>query len=103
MLLYSFPLPIAAYGMSCLTDNCHDDCGAMIGRIDDLYILTLTMVSRTLLRWMPDELASSAFCRLGELRTVPVTEYDNRFDLWTIDAELSTGCGGPEIVEEIMH
>ncbi|CAD7699107.1 unnamed protein product [Ostreobium quekettii] len=53
-------------------------------------------------RWIPDELGCSAFCRLGDLSVVPVSEYDSRFDVWTIVAELSPGCGGPEIVEEVM-
>lgn len=53
-------------------------------------------------RWMPDEIAYAAFCHMKDLKIVPVTEYDRRFDIWVIDAELSEGCGGPEIVEEII-
>jgi hypothetical protein len=31
-----------------------------------------------------------------------VADYDRRFDVWQIDAELSEGCGGPEVVEETI-
>lgn len=44
----------------------------------------------------------SAYCRLGELKVVPVTSYDRRFDEWIIDVPLSEGCGSPELGEEIM-
>lgn len=53
-------------------------------------------------RWMPDEIAYAAFCHMEDLKIVPITEYDRRFDVWVIDSELSEGCGGPEIVEEII-
>jgi len=52
--------------------------------------------------WIPDELSPSAYCRLGELKVVPVTSYDRRFDEWIIDVPLSEGCGSPELGEEIM-
>ncbi|GMH41980.1 hypothetical protein BSKO_09899 [Bryopsis sp. KO-2023] len=52
--------------------------------------------------WIPDELGYSAFCRLGDLKIIPVSSYDRRFDTWVVEAELSEGCGGPEIMEEIM-
>ena len=45
---------------------------------------------------------ASAFVRLGELRVLPVAEYDGRFDRWLIDAPLSEGCGGPDLPEEVM-
>lgn len=54
------------------------------------------------LRWIPDEIGSSAFCDLGSLKRIPVDSYDGRFDVWLINSELSEGCGGPEIVEEIV-
>ena len=53
-------------------------------------------------RWIPDEIGCSAFCELASLKKIPVTSYDTRFDIWVIDAALSEGCGGPEIVEEIV-
>ena len=53
-------------------------------------------------RWIPDEIGCSAFCDLSSLVKIPVVSYDNRFDIWVIESELSDGCGGPEIVEEIM-
>jgi hypothetical protein len=53
-------------------------------------------------RWVVDELAPFTLSRLSELRVVPVVAFDYRFDVWTIEAELSPGCGGPEIVEEVM-
>ena len=54
-------------------------------------------------RWIPDELAPSAFCRLPELRRVAITSYDRRFDVWCFPPDsLSEGCGGPELPEEVM-
>lgn len=53
-------------------------------------------------RWVPDELAPSAFPRLGELRPIPVDSFDQRFDVWEITAPLSDGCGGPELPEEVI-
>ena len=53
-------------------------------------------------RWIPDELSPSAFCRLGDLRAVAVDSFDQRFDVWCITAELSEGCGGPDLGEEII-
>lgn len=53
-------------------------------------------------RWIPDELLASAYVRLGDLKIVPVVEYDGRFDVWTIHATLSEGCDGPDLPEEIM-
>ena len=53
-------------------------------------------------RWVPDELSPSAYVRLGALRSLPVAAYDPRFDVWTITAPLSEGCGGPELPEEVM-
>ena len=53
-------------------------------------------------RWVPDELAPAAFPRLGELRPIPVDAFDQRFDVWTITAPFSEGCGGPELPEEII-
>jgi hypothetical protein len=51
---------------------------------------------------VPDELSPSAYVRLPELRQVPVAAYDRRWDVWTIEAPLSDGCGGPELGEEVM-
>jgi hypothetical protein len=51
---------------------------------------------------MPDELGCATFVRLGQLRVVPVTGYDARWDVWTVDAPLSEGCGGPELSEGAM-
>ncbi len=53
-------------------------------------------------RWIPDDLGVPSFARLGELRKLPVSEYDGRYDLWTITAPLTEGCGGPELPEEVM-
>ena len=53
-------------------------------------------------RWIADELAPAAFPRLGELRPVPVDAFDQRFDVWTITAPLSEGCGGPELPREVI-
>ncbi|PRW59130.1 dnaJ-like protein subfamily B member 5-like [Chlorella sorokiniana] len=53
-------------------------------------------------RWVPDELAPAAFPRLGGLRPIPVDAFDQRFDVWTITAPLSEGCGGPELPEEVI-
>lgn len=53
-------------------------------------------------RWMPDEIGCSAFCELSLLKRIPVESYDKRHDIWVIEAELSEGCGGPEIVEEVI-
>lgn len=52
--------------------------------------------------WVPDELSPSAYVRLGQLRPVAVDSFDQRFDVWVITAQLSEGCGGPELPEEIM-
>ena len=52
--------------------------------------------------WIPDDLGVPSFARLPELRPLPVASFDKRFDVWRIDAELSPGCGGPELPEEIM-
>ncbi len=53
-------------------------------------------------RWLPDDLGVPSFARLRELRKLPITQYDGRYDIWTIEAALSEGCGGPELPEEIM-
>lgn len=53
-------------------------------------------------RWVPDELSPSAYVRLGELRALPVDSFDQRFDVWVITAQLSEGCGGPDLGEEII-
>lgn len=53
-------------------------------------------------RWVADELSPSAYVRLDTLRTLPVAAYDRRFDVWTVTAPLSDGCGGPELPEEVM-
>ena len=36
------------------------------------------------------------------MRVLPVEAYDQRHDVWTISAELSEGCGGPRLSEEVM-
>ena len=53
-------------------------------------------------RWLPDDLGIPSFARLHELRKLPIAQYDGRYDIWTIDAALSQGCGGPDLPEEIM-
>ena len=53
-------------------------------------------------RWFPDDLGIPSFARLHELRKLPVAHYDGRYDIWTIEAVLSEGCGGPELPEEVM-
>ena len=51
---------------------------------------------------MPDELGVSSFAQLQDLKTVPVTSFDARFDVWHLEAPLSEGCGGPELPEEVI-
>ena len=53
-------------------------------------------------RWLPDDLGIPSFARLGDLRKLPIEDYDGRYDIWVINAPLSEGCGGPELPEEIM-
>ena len=53
-------------------------------------------------RWVKDDLGIPSFARLGELVVLPVAAFDGRYDVWTIDAELSPGCGSPELPEEVM-
>ncbi len=43
-------------------------------------------------RWVPDDLAAPAFADLGNLKVVPVVDYDSRFDMWWIEADLSSDC-----------
>lgn len=64
----------------------------------DLNTCTLSCVCR----WFPDDLGIPSFARLGELRKLPVADYDGRYDIWVIRAPLSEGCGGPELPEEII-
>lgn len=45
---------------------------------------------------------ASAYVRLGSLRQVPVTAFDRRFDEWVIEAELSDGCGSPDLGDDII-
>ena len=56
----------------------------------------------TYCRWVPDELGVSSFAQLDDLKTIPVTSFDARFDVWHVEAPLSEGCGGPELPEEVM-
>lgn len=53
-------------------------------------------------RWIPDELGVSSFAQLDDLKTIPVTSFDARFDVWHVEAPLSDGCGGPELPEEVI-
>ncbi|KAK9845473.1 hypothetical protein WJX81_007397 [Elliptochloris bilobata] len=53
-------------------------------------------------RWIKDDLGIPSIARLGELVVLPVAAFDRRFDVWTINAELSDGCGSPELPEEVM-
>ena len=53
-------------------------------------------------RWIKDDLGVPSFARLGDLVVVPVAAFDGRYDIWTIDAGLSSGCGSPELPEEVM-
>ncbi len=53
-------------------------------------------------RWIPDELGVSSFAQLDDLKTIPVTSFDARFDVWHVEASLSDGCGGPELPEEVI-
>ena len=52
--------------------------------------------------WVPDELLPSAFVLLDRLKVLRVSTYDRRFDVWCITDELSEGCDGPDMPEEIM-
>eukprot|EP00798_Chlamydomonas_sp_ICE-L_P018719 gene18719-25244_t len=52
--------------------------------------------------WICDELDTGAYVRLGSLRKLQMKSFDPRFDIWQIGSELSPGCGGPELPEEIM-
>lgn len=56
----------------------------------------------SLCRWIPDEIGVSSFPHLADLKYIPVAEYDMRFDAWIVTAELSEGCGGPELPDEVM-
>lgn len=51
---------------------------------------------------MKDDLGIPSFARLSELVVLPVAAFDGRYDVWTIDAALSPGCGSPELPEEVM-
>ena len=53
-------------------------------------------------RWIPDELGVSSFAQLEDLKTIPVTSFDARFDVWHVEASLSDGCGGPDLPEEVI-
>ena len=53
-------------------------------------------------RWIPDELGVSSFAQLDDLKTIPVTSFDARFDIWHVEVPLSDGCGGPELPEEVI-
>ena len=53
-------------------------------------------------RWTPDDLGIPSFARLSELRKLSVTEYDGRYDVWTITEPLSEGCSGPDLPEEVI-
>lgn len=53
-------------------------------------------------RWIADDLGIPSFARLSELTIVPVNDFDKRFSVWTIDSQLSPGCGGPPLPEEII-
>lgn len=51
--------------------------------------------------WRADDLESSAFARLEDLRTLR-SVFDQRFDTWRILDELSDGCGSPVYEEEVI-
>ncbi len=53
-------------------------------------------------RWLPDELGDVSFAKLQDLKPLPVAAYDGRHDIWTIEAQLSEGCAGPSLPEEVM-
>ena len=53
-------------------------------------------------RWIADDLGIPSFARLPDLTVVPAKSYDPRFGVWIIQAELSPGCGGPPLPEEII-
>lgn len=53
-------------------------------------------------RWIADDLGIPSFARLDELTVVPVDAFDKRFGIWTIDCNLSPGCGGPPLPEEVI-
>ena len=67
-----------------------------------MFIAANEVCVATTCRWIPDELGVSSFARLEQLKTVPVTSFDARFDIWHVEAPLSDGCGGPELPEEVM-
>ncbi|KAK9804086.1 hypothetical protein WJX73_005526 [Symbiochloris irregularis] len=52
--------------------------------------------------WIPDQLGYSSFARLGDLRVIPVSSYDQRYDIWSIEQQLSPGCSGPELPDEVI-
>jgi hypothetical protein len=54
--------------------------------------------------WVPDELGTPCFPRLGELRALrrDAVAYSAAHDRWTITTPLSPGCAGPPDEEEIM-
>ena len=53
-------------------------------------------------RWIADDLGIPSFAKLGDLKIVPVEDFDKRFSVWTIHSVLSQGCGGPPLPEEII-
>jgi len=62
----------------------------------------ITLTPMCSARWIKDDLGIPSVARLGELVVVPVSAFDGRHDIWTIDAGLSPGCGSPELPEEVM-
>ena len=44
----------------------------------------------------------SSFAQLNDLKSIPVTSFDGRFDIWHVEAPLSDGCRGPDLPEEVI-
>lgn len=74
--------PVHAHYNGCEKQGCDDSCNVY--------------------RWIPDELGVSSFAQLDDLKTISVTSFDARFDIWHVEAPLSHGCGGPELPEEVI-
>ena len=58
-------------------------CSMAIGSYPSPMMITLVP---HVCRWIPDELGVSSFAQLEDLKTIPVTSFDARFDVWHVEA-----------------
>ena len=64
--------------------------------------ISVILIGEFCCRWIADDLGIPSFARLADLKVVPVETFDRRFGVWTIQCELSRGCGGPPLPEEVI-